>query len=114
VKAARYATSSEAIFAALADPTRRTILEWLSHEGPATATELARRLPITRQAVVKHLRALVEAGVVIGAREGREVRYRLVQESMTAASRWIDALAARWDYRLDRLRSQVEARQVDR
>lgn len=110
MKTARSAAPSAAIFAALSDPTRRTILEWLSHEGPATATELARRLPITRQAVVKHARALLDAGVVIRAREGREVRYRLVPEAMTSASRWIDALAARWDGRLDRLRSQVDNR----
>jgi DNA-binding transcriptional ArsR family regulator len=55
---------AEQVFAALADPTRRTILAELARRGPATATDLANRLPITRQAIAKHLTLLAEAGLV--------------------------------------------------
>ena len=66
----------DAVFSALADPTRRGLVTRLTRDGPRTATLLARDLPITRQAVVHHLQALGEAGLVDAAREGREVRYR--------------------------------------
>ena len=98
-----------AVFAALADPTRRRIINWLVEGGPATATELARRLPITRQAVAKHLAALDRAGLVTGRKEGRDVRYRLRAEPLTDAMQWMAALAARWDQRLDDLRRHLSA-----
>jgi DNA-binding transcriptional ArsR family regulator len=93
----------EDVFAALADPTRRRLVEWLSREGPASATELARRLPISRQGVAKHLAALAEAGLVVPLREGRDVRYRLTAEPLTRAMQWMAALAARWDERMEAL-----------
>lgn len=99
--------SSENVFAALADPTRRLLVHWLSEGGPATATQLARRLPISRQAVVKHLGALAEARLVVARREGREVRFRLQPGPLAQAMEWMAALAARWDERLEALRRQV-------
>jgi DNA-binding transcriptional ArsR family regulator len=95
------------VFDALSDPTRRLLVEWLSEGGPATATQLARRLPISRQAVVKHLAALAEAGLVVARRQGREVRFRLQPGPLAQATEWMAALAARWDERLDALRRQV-------
>jgi DNA-binding transcriptional ArsR family regulator len=103
------AGTSEVVFGALADPTRRQLVDWLSEGGPATATQLALRLPITRQAVVKHLAILAEAGIVLSRREGREVRFRLQPEPLAAAMEWMAALAARWDQRLDALRREVTA-----
>jgi DNA-binding transcriptional ArsR family regulator len=100
---------SGGIFDALADPTRRLLVEWLAEGGPATATQLAKRLPISRQAVVKHLAILAEAGVVLSQRKGREVRLRLQPEPLTAAMEWMAALAARWDGRLEALRKQITA-----
>lgn len=98
------------VFAALADPTRRALLDRLSAVPSATATELARPLPVSRQAVVKHLQALAEAGLVEGTREGREVRYRITPEPLDDATDWLGAIGARWDRRLDRLRTHVERR----
>jgi DNA-binding transcriptional ArsR family regulator len=69
-----------AVFAALADGSRRRIASLLSEHGPSTPTELAAQLPITRQAVAKHLDALEEAGLVEWKRNGRESRYRLTPE----------------------------------
>lgn len=69
--------AAEEVFAALADPTRRRLLELLSGRGDATATELAADLPVTRQAVVKHLAVLDQAGLVTGRRDGRERRYQV-------------------------------------
>jgi DNA-binding transcriptional ArsR family regulator len=98
------------VFAALADPTRREIAKLLSDRGPSTATELAACLPITRQAVTKHLVALAEAGVVRSSRQGRETRYRLTPRPFEAAALWMAALGARWDERLESLRGLLERR----
>jgi DNA-binding transcriptional ArsR family regulator len=91
----------------LADPTRRRIIDWLVEGGPATATELARRLPISRQAVAKHLAALDRAGLVVGRKEGRDLRFRLRAEPLTDAMQWMAALAARWDQRLEDLQRHL-------
>src|SRR5262249_22072436 len=71
-----------AVLQALADPTRREVVSLLSQGGSVTATELAASLPVTRQAVSKHLAALTDAGLVASSREGREVRYRLTPSPM--------------------------------
>jgi DNA-binding transcriptional ArsR family regulator len=96
----------DSVFAALADPTRREVIRCLSEE-PGTATELAARLPVTRQAVAKHLAALDEAGLVEGERTGREVRYRLTPRPMTDAMSWMTEVGAEWDRRLDALREHL-------
>ena len=103
----------DAVFSALADPTRRGLVTRLTRDGPRTATLLARDLPITRQAVVHHLQALGEAGLVDASREGREVRYRATPEPLAEAVSWMLDAGARWDRRLQRLRAQVESRSGD-
>ena len=98
-----------AVFAALADPTRRQVVQALAG-GEATATELAAQFPVTRQAVVKHLGALGEAGLVDAERAGREVRYRLNPAPMAGAMAWMAAIGAEWDSRLAALDRHVRAR----
>src|SRR6476619_8347959 len=89
---------AEEVFAALADPTRRGILAELAANGPATATDLAGRLPITRQAIAKHLALLAEAGLVAAEPgERRRVRYRLRSAPMQVAQQFLAALARDWD-----------------
>ena len=99
-----------AVFGALADPTRRFVVRCLAEGGPVTATELAEQLPITRQAVTKHLAALHEAGLVERAKEGREMRYRLTPDPFTDAVTWMADVGAGWERRLDGLRRHVESR----
>ena len=86
------------VFSALADPSRRHVLGVIADRGTATATELTGELPITRQAVAKHLATLSGAGLVSGERAGREMRYRLTEAG------------ADWDGRLDALRRHLEDR----
>ena len=95
---------AEQVFVALADPTRRGILAALAAGGPATATDLADRLPITRQAIAKHLALLAEAGLVTAEPgERRRVRFRLRSAPMQVAQQFLAALARDWDARLDAL-----------
>lgn len=96
------------MFAALADPTRRRIVELLSELGAQTATQLSTRLPITRQGVAKHLDLLDEAGLVEWSRNGRESRYRLTPEPFEAAALWMASVGAEWDRRLEALRGLLE------
>ena len=100
----------DAVFSALADPTRRDLVTRLTRDGPRTATLLARDLPITRPAVVHPLQALGEAGLVNARREGREVRYRVTPEPMGEAVAWMLGAGIRWDRRLQGLREQLERR----
>jgi DNA-binding transcriptional ArsR family regulator len=100
------------VFGALADPTRRHMVERLVAGGPETATALARDLPISRQAVVKHLQSLSDAGLVDAAREGREVRYAIRPAPLSDAIAWMMRAGAQWDRRLERLRSHVLGEEV--
>ena len=86
------------VFGALADPNRRQVIGYLSERGTATATELTGELPITRQAVAKHLATLADAGLVESERLGRETRYRLTRAG------------AEWDGRLDALLRHLRRR----
>jgi DNA-binding transcriptional ArsR family regulator len=95
-------------FAALADPTRRQVIALLADRGSGTATEIARELPVSRQAVAKHLAALDDAGLAAGRREGRETRYRLTPEPLEQAVAWIASVGAEWDERLARLEGYVK------
>ncbi len=90
---------ADAVFGALADPTRRHLLSALA-DHPATATELAGGLPVSRQAVIKHLNALSEAGLVSRRRAGREVRYSVTPAPLSSAVSWIATVGAQWDDRL--------------
>ena len=96
-----------AVFAALADPTRRQVVQMLSPGTTVTASALARELPITRQAVAKHLAALDHAGLVAGERRGRETHYRLTPDPLTEAAGWMAAVGADWDDRLSALRTHL-------
>jgi DNA-binding transcriptional ArsR family regulator len=92
------------LFAVLADPTRRAVLERLVHDGPQTATTLADHFPTTRQAIVKHLRVLADAGLVVPERDGREVRYVATTERLADAVTWLLDASRHWDRRIGRLR----------
>jgi DNA-binding transcriptional ArsR family regulator len=103
---------SEAVdpaFSALADPTRRQILEWLDGGVSTTATELAMRLPMSRQAVSKHLVELERAGLVVSSRQGRETRYRANADGLAAADGWLADRTAAWGDRLERLGERAVA-----
>lgn len=90
----------DAVLRALADPTRRALMDRLSADGPATPTELAATLPMTRQAVSKHLAALGHAGLVESERAGRERRYRLDPAPLSEVIAWMGRVGAQWDRRL--------------
>src|SRR5690242_15963648 len=100
---------AEQVFTALADPTRRAILATLAAHGPATATDLADRLPITRQAIAKHLVLLSDAGLVTPEPgERRRVRYRLHSAPVEVAQQFLAALAHDWDHRLATLKDHLD------
>lgn len=103
---------AEQVFVALADPTRRAVLAALATGGPATATDLATRLPITRQAVAKHLTLLSDAGLVTAEPgERRRIRYRLRSAPMRIAQQFLAALSRDWDGRLDALADHLGAQE---
>jgi len=100
---------AEQVFTALADPTRRGIRAALAATGPATATDLADRLPITRQAIAKHLALLAEAGLVTPEPgERRRVRYRLRSAPMQVAQQFLASLACDWDCPLEALTEHLD------
>ncbi len=101
------------VLVALADPMRRQLLDLLAAQGEATATTLAERLPVSRQAVVKHLAVLDAAGLASGSRVGREVRYAVRPAALDATARWMAALAADWDRRLANIKRVAEAAEWD-
>ena len=106
-EADRGRTAGEDLFAALADPTRRGLLDRLSTDGPLSATDLARDYPVSRQAVVKHLGTLAAAGLVHPRRRGREVLYDVAPARLAEASRWLQDIGAKWDSRLAALSEQL-------
>ncbi|MEU0518098.1 metalloregulator ArsR/SmtB family transcription factor [Streptosporangium sp. NPDC006007] len=107
------AEAVDGVLAALADPMRRRLLDLLAAQGEATATTLAERLPVSRQAVVKHLGVLDAAGLVSGGRIGREVRYTVRPAALDATARWMAALADDWDRRLATIKRVAEAAERD-
>jgi DNA-binding transcriptional ArsR family regulator len=98
----------DALFAALADGTRRRILRTVAEHGPVTATALADRMPVTRQAVAKHLALLRDAGLVTAERAGRETRFTAATAPLDDLAAWAEAAGQRWDTRLERLRRRLE------
>ncbi|QUH04585.1 helix-turn-helix transcriptional regulator [Saccharopolyspora erythraea] len=97
------------VLVALSDRTRRRLLDLLGERGEASATELAAELPVSRQAVVKHLGVLEAAGLVVSRRHGREVRYAVRPEPLDLTARWMAALAASWDRKLDAVKRRAES-----
>lgn len=103
------AVSEEALVEAVADASRRQVLDLLLAHGSVTPTGLAAELPFSRQAVAKHLAVLDRAGLVEGTRRGREVRYSVRPEHLDVAVRAMAKVAARWDARLDAIKRMAEA-----
>jgi DNA-binding transcriptional ArsR family regulator len=97
------------LWAAIGEPSRRMVLDVLLAHGQATATFLAGELPVTRQAVAKHLAVLERAGLVEGRRHGREMRYAVRPERLDEAAQTMTRLAARWDSRLQAIKRLAEA-----
>jgi DNA-binding transcriptional ArsR family regulator len=100
--------SEDELLAAVADPSRRRLLDVLLAHGEATPTALAAELPFTRQAVAKHLAVLDRVGLVDSRRQGREVRYSVRAERLDAATGALAAVAARWDRRLRAIKEIAE------
>lgn len=99
---------TDLVFEALADETRRQVVSRLSAGGETTASRLAEQIPVSRQAISKHLAALAEAGLVESERVGRETLYRFTPEPLTEAVSWIAGVGGDWDRRLSRLRRHLE------
>ena len=106
----RHGISDDALLEAVADSSRRRVLDLILASGEVTPTALAAELPFTRQAVAKHLAVLDRAGLVEGRRTGREVRYSVRPEHLDVAARAMARVAARWDARLEAIKSMAEAR----
>jgi DNA-binding transcriptional ArsR family regulator len=100
---------ADALWAAVGDPTRRRLLDTLLALGEATATTLSGELPVTRQAVAKHLGVLDRVGLVAGRKDGREVLYAVRPDRLDEASQAMARAAAAWDQRLAAIRDLAEA-----
>lgn len=98
-----------AVFAALADPTRRAVLRAVADGREATATDLGTAVGISRQAAAKHLDVLAAAGLVVDVRVGRERRWQVTPAPLSDAAAWLDRTGAAWDARLARLRDAASA-----
>lgn len=96
------------VFQALADPTRRAILDRLRVEGALSVKELSAPLPISRQATTKHLDLLTAAGLIRHEWSGRERHHSLVAPALEPVSTWLEPYSRAWDRRLDRLKAHVE------
>jgi DNA-binding transcriptional ArsR family regulator len=99
--------AEDAVFGALSDGTRRRLLTLLGEHGEASATDLARELPVSRQAVQKHLGTLSDAGLVAARRAGREVLYHPTPAPMSEAMAWMAEVGGQWDERLAALERQL-------
>lgn len=96
------------VLAALADPTRRAVFERLNSQGPASASKLASELPVSRQAIAKHLSTLDSVGLVDRSQEGRQVVYSARVAPLKDVASWLDTVGSDWDARLDRLRRSFD------
>ncbi|WP_285116181.1 metalloregulator ArsR/SmtB family transcription factor [Leifsonia sp. fls2-241-R2A-40a] len=95
------------VFAALGDETRWSVLEALG-QGDASASALADRLPVSRQAIAKHLAVLEAVGLVEPVRVGREVRYRVLGSQLSATAQRLERIGAEWDRRLAAIKEIAE------
>jgi ArsR family transcriptional regulator, cadmium/lead-responsive transcriptional repressor len=107
-------TVDETLWSAVGDPTRRRLLDLLLTEGGGTPTSLSQHLPVTRQAVAKHLGVLDRAGLVHAAQHGREKRYRVDDVQLARASAQLAEVGATWDARLQRIKRLAETIQRER
>jgi DNA-binding transcriptional ArsR family regulator len=108
-RTAQLSSPEAVVFFAMADHTRRELFQTLIRDGSRSASELARGLPVSRQAIGKHLEVLAAAELVRPYRAGREVRYEPRTQPLIDVSRWLDTLASQWERRLDRLASLAES-----
>ena len=99
---------NDELLAAIAEPSRRRVLDLLVRDGEASATTLATAVPFTRQAVMKHLAVLEEVGLVARHRDGKEVRFRVDPKRLDEATRAMARLAAEWDRRLATIKRLAE------
>ena len=97
------------LWSAVGDPTRRRMLDLLLAQGDGTATSLSEHLPVTRQAIAKHLSVLDRVGLVHAAPAGREKRYRVDEAQLARAVAQLSSVGAAWDARLRRIKSIAEA-----
>ncbi|MQY11216.1 hypothetical protein SRB5_13310 [Streptomyces sp. RB5] len=102
------------LWSAVGDPTRRRLLDLLLADGTGTATGLSDRLPVTRQAVAKHLGVLDRVGLVHAASAGREKRYRVDEERLARAVAQLASVGEAWDARLRRIKRIAESVQRGR
>jgi DNA-binding transcriptional ArsR family regulator len=107
-------TVDDELWAALGDPTRRRLLDLLLADGGGTATSLSGRMPVTRQAVAKHLGVLERAELVVPRKEGREVRYVVNEAQFARAVDQLAAVGSAWDARLRRIKTIAESIQSRR
>ena len=96
------------VLAALADPMRRRVLDLVAAKGPVSASALAGELPVSRQAIVKHLAVLERAGLVASERAGRENNFSVRSGALDATATWMSSLASQWDTRLAALKKIAE------
>ena len=101
-------TGAALLFAALGDPTRLTLLQQLSHGGPASISTLATKQSMTRQGVTKHLHVLAAAGAIDGSRQGREQVWTVNAKRLAEGRQHLDVIAAGWDEALARFKKLVE------
>ncbi|MEU5788761.1 metalloregulator ArsR/SmtB family transcription factor [Micromonospora purpureochromogenes] len=97
------------LWSAVGDPTRRRMLDLLLADGDGTATSLSERLPVTRQAIAKHLGVLDRVGLVRSTPAGRERRYRVDEAQLARAVAQLSSVGAAWDGRLRRIKRIAEA-----
>ena len=97
-------TDPQPVLAALADPTRRAVFERLNSKGPASASQLAAELPVSRQAIAKHLTQLDSVGLVDRSQKGREVVFSARVSPLSEVADWLETVGNEWDRRLERLR----------
>jgi DNA-binding transcriptional ArsR family regulator len=102
-------TINDQLWSAIGDPTRRRMLDLLLEAGAGTATSLSEQLPVTRQAIAKHLGVLDRAGLVHATPSGRERRYQVDQTQLERAVAQLNAVGSTWDARLRRIKEIAEA-----
>jgi DNA-binding transcriptional ArsR family regulator len=103
-----HSSDDDDLWEAMADPTRRKLLDLLVARGQATATTLTADMPVSRQAISKHLLLLQRVGLIDSHREGREVRYAICEPRLAEATSALSDVADRWDHRLQTIKKLAE------